>query len=90
LASFDRLTSIEEQIRTLRQGARIIRTIPCEAALPLILGVAQFKPDGISVGRSGSAHNHDAGADWDEAHLANDGFTSMRAGGPVRCETVWY
>jgi G3E family GTPase len=77
LASFDRLTSIEEQIRTMRQGARIIRTIRCEAPLPLILGVAQFKSDGISVGRSESVHGHDAVADCDEAHLANDGFISF-------------
>ena len=66
LASADRLAAIEEQIRSVNAGARILRTTWCQIPPTLILGLraALFDRD--------DAH-HDRAHD----HLIDDGFGSL-------------
>jgi G3E family GTPase len=70
LAGDERLTSIEEKIRALREGARIVRTTQCRVPLPLILSVGLFQSDRFAAG-AGHAHARHG------AHLANDGFEAF-------------
>lgn len=67
LASFDRLRAIEQQIRQIKEGARIVRTTRCQVPLPLILSVGSFQSD-----RYGSDR-----LDCDHGHLTNDGFEAL-------------
>jgi G3E family GTPase len=66
LASGDRLRLIEEKIRRVKKGVRILRTTQCRVALPLILGVGEFQ--------SGPSADH---TDCNHAHLADDGFDAL-------------
>ena len=67
LATAERLTAIEEEIRGIREGARILRTMLCRAPLPLILGVGLFQADGYFCD-----HHH-----CDQPHLAEDRFEAV-------------
>jgi G3E family GTPase len=67
LASADRLCSIENEIRAIKEGARIVRTTRCQVPLPLILSVGSSESD-----RYRSDH-----LDCDHAHLTNDGFEAL-------------
>jgi G3E family GTPase len=67
LASFDRLSAIEQQIRHVKEGARIVRTTRCRVPLALILSVGSFQSD-----RYASDH-----LDRDHGHLTNDGFEAL-------------
>ena len=67
LASADRLYSIEDEIRAIKKGARIVRTTRCQVPLPLILSVGSSESD-----RYASDH-----LDCDHQHLSNDGFESL-------------
>ena len=66
LASGERLSSIEGKIRTIKEGARILRTARCRAPLPLILSVGLFQSDRYS-----------SDADCDRGHLADDRFDAV-------------
>jgi G3E family GTPase len=68
LASGDRLRLIEEKIRRVKKGVRILRTTQCRVPLPLILGVGEFQSD-----RCASADH----TDCNHAHLAEDGFDAL-------------
>ncbi|MBV8512016.1 MAG: GTP-binding protein [Xanthobacteraceae bacterium] len=71
LVSAARLADVEEKIRTVRNGARLIRTTHCGVPLPLILGVDLFDSEGLLAG------GH---ADPDHAHsnhLRDDGFEAL-------------
>jgi G3E family GTPase len=70
LATAERLTSIEEKIRAIKEGARILRTAHCRAPLPLIFSVGLFQSD------SYLPSHHDPAA-CDEGHLAEDGFHAV-------------
>lgn len=67
LTSADRLCSIEREIRAIKAGARIMRTIRCQVPLPLILSVGSSESD-----RYASDH-----LDGDHEHLTNDGFEAL-------------
>jgi G3E family GTPase len=67
LVTADRLSSIEEEIRAIKEGARIVRTTRCQVPLPLILSVGSSQSD-----RYASDH-----LDRDHAHLPNDGFEAL-------------
>jgi G3E family GTPase len=67
LASADRLCSIEDEIRAVKEGARIVRTTWCRVPVPLILSVGSAESD-----RYASDH-----LDCDHAHLTNDGFEAF-------------
>ena len=68
LASGDQLQSIEEKIRCIKKGVRILRTTHCRVPLPLILSVGEFQSD-----RLYSAEH----TDCNHAHLADDGFDTL-------------
>jgi G3E family GTPase len=70
LAGNDRLRSIEEKIRKLKVGSRIIHTTRCRVPLPLILSVGKFQSDRYFFDRAGHF-------DCDEAHLVDDGFDTL-------------
>jgi G3E family GTPase len=70
LASTQRLCAIEEEIRSISRGARIVPTTCCQVPLPLILSVGLFQSDRYFA--DGSEH-----VDGDHGHLANDGFEAL-------------
>jgi G3E family GTPase len=72
LADADRLRSIGERIRYVRDRARILRTIRCRVPLALILDVGLFQSGNYCIDRFGHAH-----AGHSEAHLADDGFEAF-------------
>jgi G3E family GTPase len=72
LASADRVYSIEEKIREVRPGARILRTTRCRVPLALILSVGLFQSDSYYIDCADHAHGR-----HDEAHLANVGFEAL-------------
>ena len=66
LAGVSRRQSIEDEIRAIKEGARIVPTTRCRVPLPLILSVGRFQSD-----RYGSDLN------FDHPHLMNDGFEAL-------------
>ena len=71
LASAARLSDVEEKIRTVRDGARIVRTTRCGVPLALILSVdlfefKRFLPDECTD------HQHEHAS-----HLQDDGFEAV-------------
>jgi len=64
LVAAEGLSLIETRIRSIQEGARILRTTRCQAPLPLLLGVGRFQSDRDGLGR----------CDSDHAHLMTDGF----------------
>jgi G3E family GTPase len=60
---------VEQKIRQVREGARILRTAGAQIALPLILSIDLFSPDRYLVA---PGHDHD-GHDY----LSADGFESI-------------
>ena len=63
LVTEERLHEVEQKIRRVREGARLIRTTGAQVALPLILGINLFSPNRYEVADS---DDHD--------HLSADGF----------------
>lgn len=63
-----RQLEVEQKIRRMREGARIIRTSRTEVALPLLLGIELFSDQVASASEA-----HDAGHD----HPSADGFQSL-------------
>jgi G3E family GTPase len=64
-----RQLEVEQKIRRMREGARIIRTARAKVALPLILGIELFSLDNVAS----APEAHDAGHD----HPSADGFQSL-------------
>ena len=77
VAGAKRLAALEEEIRALAPGARILRTTQCRVALPLILSVGLFQSDRFFAdpGHAEAGHEHADGHDHD--HLAADGFEAL-------------
>lgn len=73
LTTDHRLRSIEEKIRRLREGARVIRTVRCQAPLALILGIGLFQGDRYFT-RPRPDHSHHQHA---AEHLTNHGFETV-------------
>jgi G3E family GTPase len=71
LASPARLSEVEEKIRTVRDGARIVRTTRCDVALPLILSVGLFDAECLLPDEC-TDHDH-----RHASHLQDDGFEAM-------------
>lgn len=65
LASDRQLCSVEEKIRAVRAGARIVRTTRCRLPLPLVLGVGLFQSDRFFDDCA------------DHTHLSDDGFEAV-------------
>jgi G3E family GTPase len=70
------LRAVEDAIRALKSGARMLRTTQCRVALPLILSAGLFQSD-----RFVAEHGHGEGKHDDEGYehdqLAADGFESL-------------
>jgi G3E family GTPase len=80
LADETRLRAIEDSIRGVKEGARIIRTTQCRLPLPLILSVGLFQSDQFFADpqppeAGQSEHDHEHGHVHD--HVASDGFESL-------------
>lgn len=60
---------VEQKIRRVREGARIVRTTGAQIALPLILSIDLFSPDRYLAA---PGHDHDG-----HDHLSADGFESI-------------
>jgi G3E family GTPase len=71
LASAARLTDVEEKIRTVRDGARIVRTMRCDVPLPLILGAGLLESERLLPNGCGDHGHGHAG------HLQDDGFEAL-------------
>jgi G3E family GTPase len=69
-ASTQRLCALEEGIRSISRGARIVRTTYCQVPLPLILSVGLFQSDRYFADEPDRV-------DHDHGHLANDGFEAL-------------
>lgn len=91
LVSEERLNQLEERIRKMREGARIIRTIRAQVPLPLILSVGlfqsdrYFRPHEEAHHQGADSHKGDEHCDHPDHHhhhhhsnhLEEDGFTSV-------------
>jgi len=71
LASAARLSDVEQKIRAVREGARIVRTTRCGVPLPLILSVDLFETERLLPDEC-TAHDHEHAS-----HLQHDGFEAM-------------
>jgi G3E family GTPase len=69
LVTKERQHEVEQKIRRVREGARILRTTGARIALPLILGIDLFSPDRY---RAAHGHDHDG-----HDHLPADRFESL-------------
>jgi G3E family GTPase len=69
LVTEDRQHEVEQKIRRVREGARIVRTTGAQIALPLILCIDLFSPDRYLAAL---VHDHDG-----HDHLSADGFESI-------------
>ncbi len=64
-----RQLEVEQKIRRMREGARIIRTARAKVALPLILGIELFSLDNVASAPEAPDAGHD--------HPSADGFQSL-------------
>jgi G3E family GTPase len=77
LVAAEKVDKIEKCIRSLKAGARILRTSFGQLPLPLILDVELSKPDLYPIeGEIHSYHHHDEHHHHSH-HLENDGFVSV-------------
>jgi G3E family GTPase len=83
LVSEEKVNDLENQIREIKQGARILRSEYGKVSLPLILDVGLSKPEKYSTPEPNAHHNHNHHEhhhDHDHhhsEHLQNDGFISV-------------
>jgi G3E family GTPase len=77
LADADRLHSVEDKIRAIRKGARIVRTTRCRIPLPLILSVGLFQSDRYFTDPAAPEPDHGLAHAHHHSHLTNDGFDSV-------------
>ena len=81
LVSEDRLQSVEQQLRDVKNDARILRSVKGDVPLPLMLSVGLFESDKV-VGSDSkttsqdSEHDHSHGHNHAD-HLEIEGFTSL-------------
>ncbi|MEN9541797.1 MAG: hypothetical protein RLZZ459_1888 [Cyanobacteriota bacterium] len=61
LVSEARLTEVENRLRSLKQDARILRSIKGEVSLPLLLSVGLFESDRVVAQQDHDACDHDHG-----------------------------
>ena len=86
LVAEERLQTVEQQLREVKNDARILRSTQGDVPLPLLLSVGLFESDKVSPQHEHhehdhSHHDHDHGHSHHEHghsdHLAVDGFTSL-------------
>jgi len=86
LVSVEQLNHLEQCIRTIKSGARILRSEYGKVPLPLILDVGLFQPESYPAPESSSHHHsgHDHQHHYYNKHehhlshhLENDGFVSV-------------
>ena len=83
LVEEERLQTVEQQLREVKNDARILRSTQGDVPLPLLLSVGLFESDKVST--QDEHHDHDHGHSHDHHdhdhshsdHLAVDGFTSL-------------
>ena len=81
LVSEDRLQSVEQQLRDVKNDARILRSVKGDVPLPLMLSVGLFESDKV-VGTENKSSSKDSGHDHSHGHdhadhLEIEGFTSL-------------
>ncbi len=76
LASSSRIAAVEDRIRGVAQGARILRATRAAVALPLILGTGLFRSDRLPLNTS---HDHIAEDGFDAVSFASDRALSADA-----------
>jgi G3E family GTPase len=77
----DKVNELEVQIRSVKEGARILRSEYGKVSLPLVLDVGLSKPETYSIPENNAEDHHDH-HDHDDHHhhshhLENDGFISV-------------
>src|ERR1700756_3926034 len=72
----ERLQALEETIRAVKAGARIMRTVQCQVPLPLILDVGLFQFDQLFA-EEHPAHRHETAHGNAHDHVTTDGFESL-------------
>ena len=88
LVAEERLQTVEQQLREVKNDARILRSTQGDVPLPLLLSVGLFESDKVSPQHEHHDHDHDHSHhdhDHDHSHhdhghsdhLAVDGFTSL-------------
>jgi len=81
LVSEDRLQAVEQQLRDVKNDARILRSVKGDVPLPLMLSVGLFESDKV-IGKESnttsqdSSHDHSHGHEHAD-HLEIEGFTSL-------------
>ncbi len=70
-----KVDQLENYIRTVKAGARILRSTQGKVSLPLILDAGLSHSDAYPTATSESHHHHDH--DHHSEHLENDGFMSV-------------
>ena len=81
LVSEDRLQSVEQQLRDVKNDARILRSVKGDVPLPLMLSVGLFESDKV-VGSDSKTTSQDSDHDHSHGHnhadhLEIEGFTSL-------------
>ena len=81
LVEEERLQTVEQQLREVKNDARILRSTQGDVPLPLLLSVGLFESDKVSTQDEHHDHDHDHShhdhAHSHSDHLAVDGFTSL-------------
>jgi G3E family GTPase len=82
LVSEDKLEQLEQQLRDLKNEARILRSVKGEVSLPLLLSVGLFESDRVAAEQDHSdcdhdhnhcVHDHDHGPAHDHGHSHDHG-----------------
>jgi G3E family GTPase len=81
LVSEDRLQAVEQQLRDVKNDARILRSVKGDVPLPLMLSVGLFESDKVigtesNTTNQDSIHDHSHGHEHAD-HLEIEGFTSL-------------
>ncbi len=74
----EKVDRLEDYIRTVKAGARILRSTGGKVPLPLILDVGLSQPDAYPTATDESSHHHDREHHHHHSHhLEHDGFMSV-------------
>ncbi len=68
LVSPERLKDVEEQLREVKNDARILHSVKGEVPLPLLLSVGLFESDKVAEPSHGHDHSHDHDHDHSDGH----------------------
>ncbi len=68
LVSEERLETVEQQLRAVKNDARILRSVKGEVPLALLLSVGLFESDKVSSSADGPSNGHEHGHDHSQGH----------------------